>query len=218
MTLKGIIFDLDGTLGNTLPIVVEALQDTFRRYDGREYTPEEIATMFGPTEEGVIERRVPPEAYRPALEHYLRRYEALHAAADRPFPGVIDLLEWLRARGVRTGIVTGKGPVTAQISLRAMGLEPYIEMVECGSPAGAEKPAGIARILAAWGLEPARNGAPPSAAYVGDVPYDMQAAREAGVLPIGAAWAATALVRPGDAEHVFDSVAALQAWLAGRRV
>jgi pyrophosphatase PpaX len=135
---------------------------------------------------------------------------ALHIKADRPFPGVLELLDWLRACGVRCGIVTGKGPHTARISLQAMGLQPYIEFLETGSPAGADKPAGIARILAEWGLEPG------SAAYVGDVPYDMHAAREAGVLPIGAAWAATALVGQADTELVFTSVEALQAWLAQR--
>ena len=56
--LHGIIFDLDGTLVDTLPIVVTALQETLLEYSGLAYTPEEISKMFGPSEEGVIQRRV----------------------------------------------------------------------------------------------------------------------------------------------------------------
>lgn len=206
--IRGLIFDLDGTLGNTLPVVIAALQETFLRFAGRAYTPAEIATMFGPTEEGVIARRVNPADYPAALAFYLARYEALHAETNRPFPGVIELLEALRERGIRRGLVTGKGPVTAEISLRQMGLAGLLETVETGSAEGAEKPLGIRRVLDAWSLDPAL------AAYLGDVPYDMQAAREAGVLPLAAGWAATAMVRPGDGEaRFFTSVEDLRRWL-----
>ena len=63
MPLKAMIFDMDGTLGDTMPIVMDALKDTFRRYAGREYSTPEIIEMFGPSEEGVIQRRVPAEAF-----------------------------------------------------------------------------------------------------------------------------------------------------------
>ena len=207
MNLKGIIFDMDGTLGDTMPIVVEALRDTFRRYGGRDYSPAEVAIMFGPAEEGVISRRVPQDVFPAALQNYLERYSALHEQSNQPFPGVIDLLQALQARGIHRGVVTGKGRGTAEISMRALGLEPYIETLVTGSAAGAEKPEAIQRVLAEWGIQPQE------AAYVGDMPYDMRAAREAGVLPLGAAWAESATVAPEDGLLIFDSVAALQAWL-----
>lgn len=207
MTLKALIFDLDGTLGDTMPVVVAALQETFRRFGGREAPPEEIHSMFGPSEEGVIARQVPAEQYEPALRCYLERYEALHAAASQPFPGITALLGELRERGIRVGVVTGKGAHTAEISLRLMGLGPYIEKLSTGSDAGAIKPAAIRAMLVEW------NILPEAAAYVGDMPYDMQAAREAGVCALAAGWAATATVQPGCGETAyFDSVAGLAAW------
>jgi len=188
MKLQAILFDLDGTLGDTLPIVVQALQETFRLYAGQEYTPGEISLMFGPTEEGVIRPRVAGTDFAAALQHYLQRYEALHYLAHEPFPGVIRLLDLLGKKGIRRGVVTGKGRGTAEISMRAMGLSQYIEALETGSDAGPEKPMGIRRLLAKWNIDPELG------AYVGDMPYDISAAREAGLLPLGAAWAATATV------------------------
>lgn len=207
MHIKGFIFDLDGTLGDTLPVIVPALQETFRRFGGRDYTDDEISAMFGPSEEGVIMRRVPPERYPAALDCYLELYAAGHYRVTRPFDGIIELLEMLRARGIRRGLVTGKGPHTTEITLRIAGLAPLIEAVETGSPEGAVKPEAIRRVLDAWGL------LPQEVVYVGDTPYDMDASREVGVVPAGAAWAASATVRPGDAAHVFTSVAQMADWV-----
>jgi pyrophosphatase PpaX len=207
MPIRAILFDLDGTLGDTLPVVVQALQETFARFAGQHYTPLEINAMFGPAEEGVIRPRVAPEQYEAALRHYLERYAELHAAASQPFPGVLELLDRLRALGLRVGIVTGKGAGTARISMQAMGLDGRVERLAAGSPNGAEKPAAIRAMLVEWGVAPAE------AAYVGDMPYDMAAAREAGVLPLGAAWAGTATVSAEDGARLFKSVAELAAWV-----
>ena len=208
MKLRGILFDMDGTLGDTLPICVQALQDTLAVFTHRDYTQDEIYAMFGPSEEGVLYRRIPQAQWQPALQDFLGRYRALHESARQPFPGVISLLERLRQRGMPTGVVTGKGRASAEISIEAMGLAPYLETLVTGSLDGAAKPTSIRQVLDEWDLPAER------VAYVGDTPYDMRAAREAGVIPLGAAWASTATVREGDgALRVFYSVDDLSRWL-----
>lgn len=207
MPLQALLFDMDGTLGDTIPVVIRALRETFEHFSGRTYTDAEITAMFGPAEEGVIAARVADADYPAALRMYLDRYEALHAAAVEPFPGIADLLADLRARGIHTGVVTGKGPGTAAISMRVMGLDRWIERVEAGSPNGAVKPAAIRKLLGEWGVDPAQ------AAYVGDMPYDMQAARDAGVLPIAAAWAESATVEAEAGVLLFRAVAELRRWV-----
>jgi pyrophosphatase PpaX len=96
------------------------------------------------------------------------------------------LLGLLRQRDVALGIVTGKGAHSAAISLRYLGLAHYFDVVETGSAEGAVKPRAIQKVIARWGMSPRQ------VAYVGDSAYDVEAAQEAGVLPLGAAWAATA--------------------------
>lgn len=196
---------MDGTLGDTLPSILIALRETFARFAGRIYTDEEIVAMFGPSEEGIIRQHVPSDAYEPALQYYINRYAELHA--DQPFPGIRDLMRDLKDRGVRIAIATGKGPGTAAISMRAYGLEGYIDCLETGSAQGGVKPELIRRVLDCWGL-PAHQ-----VAYVGDAQSDMVDARIAGVLPIGAAWSQPASVTEADTPYLFTSVESLKMWL-----
>jgi pyrophosphatase PpaX len=183
--LQGVIFDLDGTLGDTLPVCCEAYRRTFDEFLGRHYTDREIMALFGPTEEGIV-RRLVPDQWQACLQTYLDGYEKAHVHYAQPFPGIEDALGLLRQRGVALGIVTGKGAHSAAISLRYLGLAHYFDVVETGSAEGAVKPRAIQKVIARWGMSPRQ------VAYVGDSAYDTEAAQEAGVLPLGAAWAATA--------------------------
>lgn len=210
MRLEGMIWDLDGTLADTLPLCVAAFRHVFETGAGRAFSDQEIEAMFGVSEEGMM-RRVLPDAWHEGMAAYLAEYERLHDAYARTFPRIEEALQLLRDRGVRLAIVTGKGSESAAITLRRLGLAPYFERVEVGSPEGPIKPRGMRAVLAAWGL-PAG-----ACAYVGDTPYDIAAASEVGLRGLGAAWASTATVSPSDApaaEAVFTSVDGLIAWIA----
>jgi HAD superfamily hydrolase (TIGR01549 family) len=183
--LAGLIFDLDGTLADTLPLCFLAFRRSLRPYLGRDLTDEEISRHFGPSEEGIFQRLV-PHAWQDCLNAYLDVYAREHAAYGQAFPGLPDVLESLSRRRVRLGIVTGKGARSAALSLEAIGIRPYFDTVETGSAEGGIKPAAIRKIAAAWELAPARI------AYVGDQPSDVRDARDAGVIPLAAAWANTA--------------------------
>ncbi|HEX7348450.1 MAG TPA: HAD hydrolase-like protein [Rhodanobacteraceae bacterium] len=206
---RGILFDLDGTLGDTLPVCITAFQQVFRARLGHSFSANEVLAMFGPDEEGVI-RRALPQAWQPALAEYLALYKRLHAGCPEPFVGIRPLIAALKARGVRLGIVTAKGAASAAISARIWRMEGEFEGIEAGSAAGADKPAGMRRFLARWQL------AAPEVAYVGDGPYDMDAARAVGVAAIAAAWAPAARVERLAArkpDQLFHSVAAFADWL-----
>jgi beta-phosphoglucomutase-like phosphatase (HAD superfamily) len=53
------IFDVDGTLGDTIPVCIQAFQRTFHRYLGHLWTAQDIIAMFGPSEEGMLQRQLP---------------------------------------------------------------------------------------------------------------------------------------------------------------
>lgn len=211
MRLRGVIFDLDGTLGNTIPICIQSLQETILTHSGRALSSLEIQALFGPNEEGILQKALPgspPEVYNA----YLELYDRLHAACSEPFEGVAELLSGLRARGTKTAIVSGKSAETAVISLRHMGLSGQFDAVVTGFPDRADKPAQLREVQAEWGL-PAGE-----LAYVGDAPSDLAAARAVGMTPLGAAWADSSTLRGYQAqagERVFASVSELAAWLAG---
>jgi len=182
MRLRGAIFDLDGTLADTIPVCLEACRRAVKHYSGRHLTDEEIRSMFGPSEIGIIQRMV-PDRWQECLETYLRMYEEEHERCRSAFPGVERALQMLRERGVALAVVSGKGERAAAISLRYIGLEAPFDFVETGSPEGDIKALNIRKVVAKWAVAPER------VAYVGDAPSDIRAAKECGVLSVGAAWA-----------------------------
>ncbi len=185
MTLKSVIFDFDGTIGDTLPLCLEALRAAIEPLAGRPYSDKEIFACFGPSDEGAVKRLL-PERWEEALSSYLRCYEKLHDRYPAPFPGMRDLLLHLKERGLLLTIVTGKGPVSCDISLRRYGISELFDAIETGSPLGPNKPEGIRALLTRFHLTP------PEVIYVGDATSDVTAAHETGIRIAAAAWASTA--------------------------
>ncbi len=183
MSLQGIIFDMDGTLANTLPFCIRAYQLTTQHFTGHFPLETEVTSLFGRCDEGVLDQLLPGRLAE-ALPYFLDIYERLHLQdCKTPFPGVETVFDLLHTKGIRTAIVTGKGQSSAEISLRVLGLSRWIDIMETGFSDRADKPYSIRKVLDRWGMQPDQ------AAYVGDTPYDMTASLEAGLMPIGAAWA-----------------------------
>ena len=212
MKLRGVIFDLDGTLANTLPLGIAAFRQAIEPLAGWSPTDAEIIGTFGPSEEGTI-RALIPEHYDAGIAAYLHHYEMLHPSWPEPFPGIPTLLDGLKARGVRLALVTGKGPHSTVISLKWFGLETAFEEIEVGSPTGPRKAEAIRDILTKWGMEPSE------VVYVGDAPSDVTASREAGVAVIGAGWAETTdrdLLAAQHPDALLTTIEELDAWLNER--
>lgn len=208
-TLRGVIFDLDGTIANTLPLVIAAFRQAIEPLANRSFSDGEIIATFGPSEEGTI-RALVPDQYEAGLADYRRHYESLHGGWPEPFPGMAALLSDLKGRGVHLAMVTGKGAESTAVTLRRYGLESAFEAVETGDPNGPRKAACIKRILTNWKMDPAE------AVYVGDAPSDVTASREAGVAIIGAGWAETtdrALLAAEHPDVLLGSIGELKDWL-----
>lgn len=210
--IRGIIFDLDGTLGDTLPLCIRAFRASIEPLAARSLSDAEIIASFGPSEEGTI-RLLIPDHYDQALAAYLQGYAAMHDLCPAPFPGIPELLQFLKRRAVRIALVTGKGPHSTAISLERFGLTAFFEFVETGSPAGPVKAAGIATVLGRWS-----DLSPDDVIYVGDAPSDITASRRAGVAVIGAAWAPTAepeQLAAMEPDELFYSVEEFREWVEG---
>jgi HAD superfamily hydrolase (TIGR01549 family) len=208
MKLKGFIFDLDGTLLNTLPVCYLGFRKTLRKYLGREYPDEEITTLFGPSEEGIFQKLL-PDTWQDALQDYLAVYEQAHQPSVS-FPGIEQALKLLTAKKIRLAIVSGKGPGSLDISLRYSGLKEFFELIIAGSEQGATKPAHINHVLQLW------NFPPQEVAYIGDTAYDITAAQEVGVYAIGALWAKTAdgsQIKRMNPFRAFDTVSDFREWI-----
>lgn len=210
MSIQAILFDLDGTLADTLPVCIQAFQETIAHFNGERPSPAQITSMFGPTEEGMLETMLPGRLDE-TLPQYLKEYERFHSLCPQPFPGVERVFELLKAKNIPSAIVTGKGRYSAEISVRILGLDRWVDCVETGFAAKPDKPVSIRKVLERWQMSPEQ------AAYIGDTPYDMRASREAGLLPLGAAWAETSLLRrppQPDVAVMFYEIDRLVEWIA----
>lgn len=209
MKLKGFIFDLDGTLINSLPVVRTSLNTTLLKFSGRVYGDKELSSLYGPSEEGIF-KKLFPDSWREVLQFYLNEYDRIHRQYAKPFPGVVEALTLLQERKMKLALVSGKGAGSMGISLKHSGLKHFFEVIITGSEQRASKPEHIKQVLALW------NFSPEEVVYVGDIAYDVQAAKEVGVLPISALWAETVQVQKVLAMNptfAFDNVQSFNEWI-----
>ncbi len=207
--LQGVIFDLDGTITDTLPIAFSAFRAVIAEFSDRPFTDDELIGFFGPSEEGIFQRLVPNDWQR-CFERYLDEYTKRHVVCSKPFAGIEGVLTFLRQRDVRLAIVTGKAPRAVAVTLRHVDIAQYFDAIETGSAEAGTKPIAIRRLAARWGIEPSRI------AYVGDAKSDVEAANAAGVLAIGAAWSPPANskeLRESGATVIFTEVESFDAWV-----
>src|SRR5258708_28463418 len=208
--IKGVIFDLDGTIGNILPVCIRAFRQSIEPLALKTLSDEDIIATFGPSEEGTIQTLI-PDHYEQGIVNYLQFYESLHDICPDPFPGIAGLLNQLKDKGIRIAMVTGKGKHSTAISLKKFGLGDYFEPVETGSPTGPVKVEGITAVLQHW-----QDLDKDSIIYVGDAPGDITASRKAGIRVVAAAWAETAGPRKLKAQNpdqLFYSIDEFAAWL-----
>lgn len=183
--LKCVIFDLDGTIADTLPLCIAAFRQSVESILGKSISDNEIVATFGPSEEGTIQA-LTPDFFTEGLANYLESYRQLHSMCQQPFDGIIDLLSELKECGLLLALVTGKGIKSLNISLDIFGISKYFDAIETGSPKGPSKPEGMRKVLNKLGLKPYE------AVYIGDAPNDIVSAHEVSIPVIAAAWANTA--------------------------
>ena len=211
--IKAVLFDLDGTIGNTLPLIITAFRRSLEPLINRTVSDAEIIATFGPSEEGTI-MSLAPDHYDRGLSDYLSFYEELHHICPEPFEGIREMLVSLRYQNVRLGMVTGKGERSAMITLKKFDLEHHFEIIETGSPYGPRKPEGIRAALEIFS-----NISEEETIYVGDAPSDIESSRQAGVSIVSAAWADTAELNQLKAlgpDQLFDSIPLFKEWLYAR--
>jgi phosphoglycolate phosphatase/pyrophosphatase PpaX len=208
-----VIFDLDGTVGDTLPMAITAFRETFRELAGGDISDDEITGYFGPSEEGTL-RGILPGNVQEGLALYLEHYAELHdSMCPEPFDGVRELIAEIKRKGAVCALVTGKARGSLDISLEKFRMTGAFDAVETGIAERPTKTEGIRRILEKFGVSPEET------LYVGDAPGDIEAARESSCHAASAAWASTAdtgaleKMNPG---MVFYDVKTFAEYLAAR--
>lgn len=182
--IKAIIFDFDGTVANTLPICDYAFQSVFKEFDDRELTVEEIRSMFGPSETGIIKENLWNIDKMNAIELFYKKYSENHEELVNINVEIIEMLESLKAKQIKLGIVTGKARRSLDISLKALQMDHLFEVIITGDDVNKPKPdpEGIFKALSLL------NVGINEAMYIGDSDADIEAGLRANVYTIGVKW------------------------------
>lgn len=177
-----LVFDLDGTLVDSVLDLRAALNEMLRERGRRALSPPEVQRMIGDGVPTLVARALAASGADPAeapmaLSRFLEIYEANPAELSRPYPGVPETLAALRRRGYRTAICTNK-PQRATIAvMQGLDLLPLFDGIAGGDRFAVKKPHPdhLLRLIAELGARPETS------AMIGDNENDAAAARSAAI-------------------------------------
>jgi len=207
---EGIIFDIDGTLTSTNELIFATFRHVTEKYLGKEVTDEEIISLFGPTED-VILKEFMNDKYADARKDYMDFYEAKHHIMADVYPGIIDVVKFIKSKKIPLSIYTGKGRDSSIITLTKIGIIDLFDMIVTGDDVEVHKPSpeGINVFVQKFNLNRDK------VLMIGDAPADVIAARGAGVKIASVVWDSYAKQRVLDmkSDYVFETVDELMFFL-----
>ena len=183
MRFPVVLFDLDGTVIDSGAIILASMRHAAMEVLGAEVADEELmAAVGGPGLEAQM-RALAPDRVDELVSVYRAHNEPLHDELAC-CAGMEDVLVRLRDEGRRLGIVTAKRRQTVELAFARLPIEHLFETVVGGDETERHKPDPEPLLLALERLD----ARPEDAAYVGDAPFDIKAAKAAGMFAIGATW------------------------------
>lgn len=183
---KALLFDADGTLLDTYGIILASMDHTVNGIAGGSYSDAELMARVGtPLLDQMLHFTGGDEGRAEELVRLYREHnDGIHDAAIRPFADTKEALELLARAGFPMGVVTSKRHYMAERGLELCGLLPFFDVL-IGSddwPEHKPQPGPVLHGCELLGAEPGR------CAYVGDSPFDVQAANAAGCFSVAATW------------------------------
>jgi pyrophosphatase PpaX len=187
MDWEGVLFDLDGTLADTVDLILRSFRHTMAEHLDEVPPDGDFLRGIGkPLPVQLREFATGDKHFEAMRQTYIEFQWERHDDMVRPFPGAIDAIGVLKERGARVGIVTSKARRIALRTMRVCGLEELFEVTVCGDEVslGKPDPEPVAKALDALSLD----HAPGQVVFVGDSPHDMRAGKLAGVQTAAVGW------------------------------
>lgn len=183
MRFPTILFDLDGTVVDSGAIILASMRHATREVLGRDYSDAELLQAVGGPGLEAQMHALAPEHVERLVTVYRAHNEPLHDELEA-CAGMQGVLVRLHEEGRRLGIVTAKRRATVELAFARVPLGHLFETVVGGDETERHKPDPQPLLLAAE-----RMGADPrETAYVGDSPFDVRAAKAAGMYAVAVTW------------------------------
>ena len=184
---KAVIFDLDGTLINSIDDLADSANAVLKEYNFPTFDVEAYKYKVGNGIRKLMQRAL-PEDKQDLLDEALDKFKAIYAKHNldktRPYDGIMDMLHNLQESGIPLGVCTNKHDEAAKEIIKILFPENTFDSI-IGDKAGLKRkpdPGKVLAIAKEWNIKPEEI------AYLGDSGVDMQTAVNAGMLPVGVLW------------------------------
>jgi pyrophosphatase PpaX len=203
--LRAALFDFDGTLVDTTELIYQSMRHAAGEVLGREIPREILMANVGQPLPRQMEL-IDAERAEELLESYRLHNEEHHDALIQEFPGIEEALARLRSAGVRVAVVTSKRRFSVEMALRRFpGLGEVADRFVTMEDTAEHKPHPEPLLK---GLEFLGGVPPEEAAYVGDSPFDVAAAKAAGITSVAVSWGAFSedTLREAEPDHLVEDI------------
>ena len=214
MRYRAVLFDMDGTVLDTLADLTNAVNHVLAEYRMPGITERQAASCLGNGARWLLSRAAPAGTDRALLEEMLRVYQPWYdshcAILTAPYPGILELMKALKAAGVKLAVISNK----QDSAVKRLAGQHFSGLLETAVGESARvrrkpNPDAVLAALEEMGVEKAK------AVYVGDTEVDLKTAENAGIACAAVGWGfrSEEQLRAAGAERVFHSARELQGWL-----
>jgi phosphoglycolate phosphatase len=187
MTIAAALFDLDGTLVDSLDDLTDAVNHMLAGFGRQRLDPAQVKQLVGKGARNLVQRALctdSPEEIEQGLAAFTG-FNTLHIADKSSlYPGARELLLQLADSGIRMAVISNKQEALSRLILETLGIDGFFEIIAGGDtfPEMKPSPLPLVRVIATFGCPPAE------AVMVGDSINDIQAGNRAGIATIGCRW------------------------------
>ena len=184
---KAVVFDFDGTLSNSFPLVAGKITEAIAMFRKEELTEEENNSIYGPTEEGIILKLIKDQGEaKECFLRYLDLYNEYHEELLPDFiPGIRELLEDLNKRNIPVYLLTGRSKESTMITLTKFNAFKYFKAIYTGGLYGEVKDELLNELASIHHYNKE------DLVYIGDSLHDVPQCRRANVDIISVSYANT---------------------------
>lgn len=188
MTKNALIFDLDGTLVDTLSDITYSVNEMLRHYGFDGHTEDEIRKMIGKGSKNLISRSLPEnmrseDFIAEALAYYVKCYENNLTVRTYVYDGLIEVLQEFKAKGYRMAVLSNKDDRHVKEIVNTLMPDVFVS-ANGFSPLYPHKPApdSVLAIMREMGISAEET------AFIGDSAVDIRTAANAGLFSVGVSW------------------------------
>ena len=174
------LFDLDGTLLDSDPMIIETFKDLYKKYKPKDFEPsiERMLSFSGPPIRETLKQEFPELDQEPLLLEWRDKSVANYPKYTKLYPGALELLKHLKDKGIHVAIVTNKHRAATDSVFKLFGFDKLDIYSICGDEVKQQKPNpdGVYKCMSYFGIQDKKD-----VIYIGDSKYDLLTSKNAGV-------------------------------------